>query len=77
MTSLPTTTWIKQDDGSQTAKLCLVHLHFPHLGDEFSEDAVKDCAHACLVSTTSVYMESCSQQDTVLHHNRSVGECSN
>lgn len=32
-------TWVEEDDGAQTAELCLVHLHVFHLGHQLRQDS--------------------------------------
>lgn len=32
-------TWVEEDDGPQTAELCLVHLHVFHLGHQLRQDS--------------------------------------
>lgn len=35
-------TGVEEDDGSQAAQLCLVHLHVSHLRHEFCQYSAKD-----------------------------------
>lgn len=32
-------TWVEEDDGPQTAQLCLVHLHVFHFGHQLRQDS--------------------------------------
>lgn len=36
-------TWVEEDDGSQAAQLCFIHLHVPHLAHQLRQhpDAIK------------------------------------
>lgn len=35
-------TWVEEDDGSQTAKLRLIHLHIFHFGYQLCQDSARD-----------------------------------
>ncbi len=32
-------TWVEEDDGSQAAELCLIHLHIFHFGHQLCQDS--------------------------------------
>lgn len=38
-------TWVEEDDGPQTAELCLVHLHVFHLGHQLRQDSAGTSAN--------------------------------
>lgn len=35
-------TWVEEDDGSQAAELCLIHVHIFHFGYQLCQDSAGD-----------------------------------
>ena len=68
-------TWVEEDDRSEASQLRLIHLHLPHLGDEFCEDAVEDGADAGAVCAVAVDVKTGGEQDAVFDLDGAMWEC--
>lgn len=66
--------WVEENDGTQAAQLSAVHLHLPHLGDQFREYPVKYGTHTGPMCAVPLHHQSCGQYDAITHAYRPMGE---